>query len=101
MCLGTYLVHSLSGRLLSVVSEHLSPGVFIRTRPDGKLFQLVSLNASTAILELCIRELLFADNVTMVAHTHARTPARPHARTHARTHAHTHTHTHTLDISYV
>ena len=33
--------------LLSTVSEHLSTGVFIRTRSDGKLFKLARLKAST------------------------------------------------------
>ena len=32
---------------LSTVSEHLSAGIFIRTRSDGKLFKLARLKAST------------------------------------------------------
>ena len=55
--------------LLSTVSEHISAGVFIRTRSDGKLFKLARLNASRNTRELCIRELLFADNAAIVAHT--------------------------------
>ena len=55
--------------LLSTVSEHLSTGVFIRTRSDGKLFKLARLKASTKTRELCIRELLFADDAAIVAHT--------------------------------
>ena len=55
--------------LLSTVSEHLSTGVFIRTRSDGKLFNLARLKASTKTRELCIRELLFADAAAIVAHT--------------------------------
>ena len=35
--------------LLSTVSEHLSTGVFIRTRSDGKLFKLARLKASTKL----------------------------------------------------
>ena len=55
--------------LLSTVSEHLSTGVFIRTRSYGKLFKLARLEASTKTRELCIRELLFADDAAIVAHT--------------------------------
>ena len=53
--------------LLCTVSEHLSAGVFIRTRSDGKLFKLARLKASTKTRELCIRELLFADDAAIVA----------------------------------
>ena len=42
--------------LLSTLSEHLSTGVFICTRSDGKLFKLARLKASTKTRELCIRE---------------------------------------------
>ena len=60
MCLGTYLVHSLSGST-TVYS--------VRTRSDGKLFKLARLKAITKTRELCIRELLFADDAAIVAHT--------------------------------
>ena len=53
MCLGTYLVHSL----------------FIRTRSDGQLFKLARPKASTKTREHCIRELLFAGDAAIVAHT--------------------------------
>ena len=55
--------------LLSTVSGHLSAGVFIRTKSDGKVFQLARLKTSTKTRELCIRELLFADDAAIVAHT--------------------------------
>ena len=55
--------------LLSTVSEHVSAGVFFRTRSHGKLFKLAKLKASTKTKELCIRELLFADDAAIVAHT--------------------------------
>ena len=48
------------------MSEHLSAGVFIRTRSDGKLFQLARLDKTR---ELCIRELLFVDDASIVTHT--------------------------------
>ena len=49
------------------MSEHVSAGVFIRTRSDRKLFKLASLKASTNTRKLGIRELLFADGA--IAHT--------------------------------
>ena len=54
--------------LLSTVSEHISTGVFIRIRSDGKLFKLARLKASTKPRELCIRELLFAYDAAIVVH---------------------------------
>ena len=47
-------------------------GVFIRTRSDGQLFNLDRLRANTITRELCIRELLFAEDAAIVAHTHQR-----------------------------
>lgn len=57
------------GAVLSAASEHLSMGVFIRTRTEGQLFNLARLRANTKTRELCIRELLFADDAAIVAHT--------------------------------
>ena len=54
--------------LLTIVSEHLSAGAFIRTRSDGKLFQLARLKASTKPRELCLCKLLFSDAAAIVAH---------------------------------
>ena len=44
-------------------------GVFIRIRSDGQLFNLARLTENTKTCELCIRELLFADDAAIVAHT--------------------------------
>ena len=44
-------------------------GVFIRYRTDGSLFNLRRLQAHTKTLEQLIRELLFADDAALVAHT--------------------------------
>ena len=55
--------------LLSTESEHFSAAVLTRTRSDGKLFHLARLKASTTNRELCNRELLFADDAAIVAHT--------------------------------
>ena len=71
--LSWHLPCSLSFWQHLTVSEHLSAGVFIRIRSDGILFQLARLKASTPTRELCIRELLFADEGAIVAHTLAYT----------------------------
>ena len=44
-------------------------GVFIRFRTDGSLFNLRRLQAHMKTKEKLIRELLFADNAALVAHT--------------------------------
>ena len=64
-----YLVHSLSG--ISTVYDvlHLGAGVFIRTRSDGKLFQLARQRSSTKPREYCICELLLPDDDAIVAYT--------------------------------
>ena len=51
------------------MNEELNRGVFIRTRTDGKLFNLARLRAHTKTLEMCItiRELLYADDSALVA----------------------------------
>ena len=41
--------------------------MFIRTKTDGKLFNLARLHAHTKTLEMCIRELLYADDSALVA----------------------------------
>ena len=49
------------------MNEELNRDVFIRTRTDGKLFNLAWLRAHTKTLEMCIRELFFADDSALVA----------------------------------
>ena len=53
--------------VLDTMNEGLNKGVFLRTRTDGKLFNLARLRAHTKTLEVCIRELLYADDSTLVA----------------------------------
>ena len=53
--------------VLETMNEGPNKGVFIRTRTYGKLFNLAWLRAHTKALEMCIRELLYADDSALVA----------------------------------
>lgn len=53
--------------VLEIITHNLAEGLFIRTHSDGKLFNLSRLEASTKTRELCVRELLYADDSTLVA----------------------------------
>lgn len=55
--------------ILMVMSQDLEEGVYIRTRSDGKLFNLARLKARTKTREILIRELLYADDAAMVSHS--------------------------------
>ncbi|XP_078661585.1 uncharacterized protein LOC144905710 [Branchiostoma floridae x Branchiostoma belcheri] len=44
-------------------------GVYLHTRSDGKLFNLSRLKAKTKVREVLIRDLLFADDAALAAHT--------------------------------
>ena len=46
-------------------------GVYIRTRLDGKLFNIARLRAKTKTLKVLIRELLFADDAALASHSEA------------------------------
>lgn len=53
--------------VLDTMNEGLNKGVFLRTRTDSKLFNLARLRAHTKTQEMCIRELLYADDSALVA----------------------------------
>ena len=53
--------------VLDTLNEGLNKSVFLRTRTDGKLFNLARLRAHTKTQEMCIRELLYADDSAPVA----------------------------------
>ena len=44
-------------------------GIFLHTRSDGNLFNLARLKAKTKVQEVLIREMLFADDAALVAHS--------------------------------
>ncbi|CAH1252458.1 Hypp9298 [Branchiostoma lanceolatum] len=44
-------------------------GIYLRTRSDGRLFNLNRLKAKTKVREALIRDLLFADDAGLAAHT--------------------------------
>ena len=44
-------------------------GIFLHTRSDGNLFNLARLRAKTKVRRALIREMLFADDAALTAHT--------------------------------
>ena len=54
--------------VLTILHQEVQEGVYIRTRSDGKLFNLARLKAKTKTRKELIRELLFADDTALVAH---------------------------------
>ena len=55
--------------LLSHAFSESEDGVFLHTRPDGKLFNLSRLRAKTKVCQLLVREMLFADDAGLASHT--------------------------------
>jgi len=68
---GCVLAPTLFGIFFSMLLHYAfadcSEGVYIRTRPDGKLFNIARLHAKTKTL----LELLFADDAALLSHTEA------------------------------
>ena len=44
-------------------------GIYLRTRSDGRLFNLARLRAKTKVREVLIRDMLFADDAAVATHT--------------------------------
>ena len=57
--------------VLSFAFRSSDDGIYIHTRSDGKLFNLQRLRAKTKVRKALIRELLFADDAALVAHSEA------------------------------
>ncbi len=59
----------LAPTLFCIFFSLLLRGVFIRTRSDGNLFNLARLRANTKVRRVLIREMMFADDAALTAHT--------------------------------
>ena len=72
---GCVLAPTLFGIFFALVLRHAfgtsQEGVYLRTRSDGKLFNLARLRAKTKVLETIIRDMLFADDAAVASHTEA------------------------------
>ncbi|XP_062614292.1 uncharacterized protein LOC134276017 [Saccostrea cucullata] len=55
--------------LLSYAFDQSEDGVYLHTRSDGSLFNLARLRAKTKVRKVLIREMLFADDAALTAHT--------------------------------
>ena len=70
---GCILAPILFGIFFSLVRSHAfrtsEDGIYIHTRSDGKLFNLVRLKAKSKISKVLIRELLFADDAALTSHS--------------------------------
>ncbi len=57
--------------LLHYAFADCSEGVYIRTRSDGKLFNIARLCAKTKTLKVLIRKRLFTDDAALASHSEA------------------------------
>ena len=57
------------GLLLKHAFDTTTEGIYLRTRSDGRLFNLARLRAKTKVRDVLIRDMLFADDAAVVAHT--------------------------------
>ena len=55
--------------MLHVAFRNCDKGVYLQTRSDGNIFNLRRFNAKTKVSDILIRDLLFADDCALVAHT--------------------------------
>ena len=70
---GCVLAPTLFGIFFSLLLKHAfgtsTKGVYMHTRSDGKLYNIARLRAKTKVRETTIRDMLFADDVAVTAHT--------------------------------
>ena len=70
---GCVLAPTLFGIFFSMLLKHafgdVKEGIFLRTRSDGRLFNLSRLRAKTKVREAMIRDMLFADDAGIATHT--------------------------------
>ena len=69
---GCVLAPTLFGIFFALVLKHAfgdsTEGVYLRTRSDGKLFNISRLRAKTKVRDVLIRDLLFADDAAVATH---------------------------------
>ena len=70
---GCVLAPTLFGIFFAVMLKHAfgpaAEGIYLRTRTDGKLFNLPRLRAKTKVQLRCLRDFLFADDAAVTAHS--------------------------------
>ncbi|KAK2555651.1 Craniofacial development protein 2 [Acropora cervicornis] len=70
---GCVLAPTLFGIFFSMLLQYAfadcEDGVYVRTRHDGKLFNVARLRAKTKTHEVLIRDLLFADDAALTSHS--------------------------------
>ena len=70
---GCVLAPTLFGIFFSMLLQYAfadcTEGIYIRTRADGKLYNIARLRAKTKVMEVLIREMLFADDAALTSHT--------------------------------
>ena len=70
---GCVLAPTLFGIFFSLLLQYAfdgkEDGTFIRTRSDGNLFNLACLRAKTKLRRVLLREILFADDAALAAHS--------------------------------
>ena len=70
---GCILAPALFGIFFALLLRHAfgtaQEGIYLQTRSDGSLFNLAHLKARTKVHEALIRDMLFADDTTVMTHT--------------------------------
>ncbi len=70
---GCVLAPTLFGIFFALLLKHAlgssREGIYLRTRSDGRLFNLARLRAKTKVREVLIRDMLFADDAAVATHT--------------------------------
>ena len=70
---GCVLAPTLFGIFFTLLLRHAfgtaQEGIYLWTRSDGSLFNLACLKLRTKVCEALIRDMLFADDATVVTHT--------------------------------
>ena len=70
---GCFIAPMLFGTFFGLMLKHAfdttTEGIYLRTRSDGRLFNLASLGAKTKVSEVIIRDMLFADDAAVATHT--------------------------------